>query len=39
VLLDKANVEKDEGVVPWEDMVKVGPIRHWKREPKVRNLP
>lgn len=39
VLLDKANVEKDEGVVPWEELIKVGPIRHWSREPKVRDLP
>jgi catalase len=38
ILLDKANVEKDEGVVPWEELVKVGPVRHWAREPKVRDL-
>jgi catalase len=38
ILLDKANVEKDEGVVPWEELVKVGPVRHWDREPKVRDL-
>lgn len=39
VLLDKANVEKDEGVVPIEDLINVGPVRHWAREPKVRDLP
>ena len=38
VLLDKANVEPDVGVVPIEDFMKVGPIRHWAREPKVRDL-
>ncbi len=38
ILLDKANVEKDEGVVPWEELVAVGPVRHWAREPKVRDL-
>ena len=38
VLLDKANVEKDDGVVPWEDLVEVGPVRHWAREPSVRDL-
>lgn len=38
ILLDKANVEKDAGVVPWEELVKVGPVRHWDREPKVRDL-
>ena len=37
-LLDAANVEKDEGVVPIEDFMKVGPVRHWAREPKVRDL-
>jgi len=39
ILLDKANVEKDEGVVPWEELVNVGPVRHWAREPNVRDLP
>ncbi|MGI4819296.1 MAG: catalase [Janthinobacterium lividum] len=39
VLLDKANVEKDEGVVPIEDLINVGPVRHWARELKVRDLP
>lgn len=38
VLLKKANVEPDEGVVPIEDFMKVGPVRHWAREPKVRDL-
>ncbi|WP_395332097.1 catalase [Novosphingobium sp. BL-8H] len=38
VILDKAGVEKDEGVVPVEDFAKVGTKRHWAREPKVRDL-
>lgn len=38
VILDKAGVEKDEGVVPNEDFFKVGAKRHWDREPKVRDL-
>lgn len=38
ILLDKANVEKDEGVVPIEDFAKAGVQRHWAREPKVRDL-
>lgn len=38
VLLDKAGVEKDEGVVPVETLVKTGVRRHWEREPKVRML-
>ncbi len=38
ILLDKANVEKDEGVVPVEDFLTVGVKRHWAREPQVRDL-
>ncbi|OHT18552.1 catalase [Edaphosphingomonas haloaromaticamans] len=38
VLLDKANVEPDDGVVPVENFMKVGVKRHWAREPKVRDL-
>ena len=38
ILLDKAHVEKDEGVVPVEDFLKAGARRHWAREPKVRDL-
>lgn len=38
VLLDKAGVEPDEGVVPVEDFIKAGAKRHWAREPKVRDL-
>ncbi len=38
ILLDKAHVEPDEGVVPVEDMLKAGVARHWKREPSVRDL-
>jgi len=38
VLLDKANVEPDDGVVPVEDFMKTGAKRHWAREPKVRDL-
>ncbi|MBJ7577346.1 catalase [Devosia sp. MC532] len=39
ILLDAARVEKDEGVVPIEELISVGPVRHWAREPKVRDLP
>ncbi|MBB6192639.1 catalase [Sphingobium wenxiniae] len=38
ILLDKANVEQDDGVVPVENFMKVGVKRHWAREPKVRDL-
>jgi catalase len=38
VLLDRANVEPDEGVVPVENFMKAGVKRHWAREPKVRDL-
>jgi len=38
ILLDKANVEPDAGVVPVESFMKVGAKRHWEREPKVRDL-
>lgn len=38
VILDKAGVEPDEGVVPNDHLLNVGPIRHWAREPKVRDL-
>ncbi len=38
VLLDKANVEADDGVVPLEAFIKTGVLRHWAREPKVRDL-
>jgi catalase len=38
ILLDKANVEPDDGVVPVENFMKVGVKRHWAREPKVRDL-
>nr|WP_243429861.1 hypothetical protein [Acetobacter sacchari] len=38
ILLDKANVEKDDGVVPVEEFRKVGVRRHWAREAKVRDL-
>ena len=38
VILDKAGVEKDAGVVPIEGFAKVAPARHWAREPKVRML-
>lgn len=37
-LLPKANVEPDEGVVDPADFMSVGPVRHWQREPKVRDL-
>ena len=38
ILLDKANVDPDEGVVSIESFIKVGTKRHWAREPKVRDL-
>ncbi len=38
VILDKAGVEKDAGVVPIEQFAKLAPARHWDREPKVRTL-
>lgn len=37
-LLPKANIEPDDGIVDPEDFMKLGPIRHWHREPKVRDL-
>ena len=37
-LLPKANVEIDEGVPQPADFMKVGAVRHWDREPKVRDL-
>ncbi|WP_137178793.1 catalase [Roseomonas sp. AR75] len=38
VILDKAHVERDDGVVPIESFARVGTKRHWDREPKVRDL-
>ncbi|WP_293187776.1 catalase [Ottowia sp.] len=38
VLLDKAGVEPDDGVVPYEALVETGIARRWAREPKVRML-
>lgn len=38
VLLDKAGVEPDAGVVSLAEFAKVAPKRHWDREPKVRTL-
>lgn len=38
VILAKAGVEPDEGVVPNEKLMEVGPVRHFAREPKVRDL-
>ncbi len=37
-LLPKANIEPDAGVVNPDEFMQVGPIRHWDREPKVRDL-
>ena len=37
-LLPKANVEIDDGVPFPEDFMKVGAVRHWHREPTVRDL-
>lgn len=38
ILLAKANVEPDDGVVAIKDFMKAGVKRHWAREPKVRDL-
>jgi catalase len=38
VLLDKAGVEPDAGVVSLDQFATVAPKRHWDREPKVRML-
>ncbi len=38
ILLEKANVEPDEGVVAIEAFMTVGTRRHWAREPNVRDL-
>lgn len=38
ILLDKAHVEPDKGIVSVEDFMKVGTRRHWAREPEVRDL-
>ncbi|TCM14392.1 catalase [Novosphingobium sp. PhB165] len=38
VILDKAGVQKDEGVIPVSDFLKRGASRNWGREPKVRDL-
>ncbi|MFM5929332.1 MAG: catalase [Novosphingobium sp.] len=37
-LFPKANIEPDSGVCMPEDFMKVGAVRHWEREPKVRDL-
>lgn len=37
-LLPKANIEPDESVVDPDAFASVGPIRHWAREEKVRDL-
>jgi catalase len=37
-LLPKANIEPDEGVVEPGALVEIGPVRHWQREPTVRDL-
>jgi catalase len=37
-LLPKANIEPDVGIIDPEDFMITGPIRHWDREPKVRDL-
>ena len=37
-LLPKANIEPDDGVVDPEAFMAIGPVRHWEREPNVRDL-
>ena len=38
IILDKAGVEMDDGVIPNEMLLDKGPKRHWAREPKIRDL-
>ena len=38
ILLDKAGIEPDAGVIPNEELLSAGPARHWAREPQVRDL-
>ncbi|NIJ38810.1 catalase [Sphingopyxis panaciterrae] len=38
LLLGKANIEPDDGVVPLDQFTGTGTRRHWAREPKVRDL-
>jgi len=38
VILERAGVEPDEGVVPVADLVQAGASRHWEREAKLRDL-
>ncbi|NHN88669.1 catalase [Acetobacter conturbans] len=38
VILDRAGIQKDDGVVPLDEFKKVGVKRHWEREAKVRDL-
>lgn len=37
-LLDDCGIEPDDGVVPYEKLVKAAPHRYWDREPKLRDL-
>ncbi len=37
-ILDKAGVEKDDGVVSIDEFAGVGARRHWAREPRIRDL-
>jgi catalase len=37
-LFPRANITPDEGVVAPDELIAVGPARHWQREPKVRDL-
>jgi catalase len=32
------HIEPDDGVVDPEAFMATGPVRHWEREPKVRDL-
>lgn len=38
VLLDKAGIKKDDGVIALDALSVVGTARHWQREPTVREL-
>jgi catalase len=37
-ILDKLQIELDQGVVPNDQFATIAPARHWDREPKVRML-
>jgi catalase len=38
VLLERAGVDPDDGVIPYEQLPEAAKHRYWNREPQVRNL-